>query len=204
MMNLETTELEGVVLLIPDKYDDDRGYFCETFNHEFYNKIIPDFLGTFIQDNESCSKKNVFRGFHWQAWPMQQSKLVRVVKGKIIDFVICLIKDSPNYGKYIGFELSAENRRQIFIPKGYAHGFISLEDDTIVNYKVDNYYSPKYERILNYSCIDFKMFNVDIENLIMSDKDRQSMSFGDLKDEDIFYSGKKITEENNKETDVNE
>lgn len=197
-MNLETTQLNGVVLLTPDKYDDNRGYFTETFNHEFYNKIIPDFLGTFVQDNESCSKKNVFRGFHWQAWPMQQSKLVRVVRGKIIDIVICLIKDSPDYGKYIGFELSAENRKQLFVPRGYAHGFVSLEDDTIVNYKVDNYYSPNHERTLSYSAVDFSIFGIsNTEDLIISEKDSAGALFGNLKDEDVFFLGNNTNQENN-------
>lgn len=189
-MNVYTTEFDGVILIEPTIFNDARGSFQETWNWQNYNHICKSLLNPFVQDNESFSVKGVCRGLHWQAQPFAQSKLIRCVKGKIFDIVVCLIKNSPNFGRYIAFELSAENKRQIFIPRGYAHGFIAIADENIVNYKVDNYYSPEHERCLKFDNIDINNLNIpninDL-NLIASDKDLNGVMFDELQDSDLFY-----------------
>ena len=124
---------------------DGRGYFMETFQ----DKELSNFLGyniDFCQDNESKSSKGVLRGLHYQLAPFAQTKLVRVIQGKVLDVVVDIRKDSPTFGKHIKVLLSAENKLQLFIPKGFAHGFLVLEDDTIFSYKVDSYYSAEHDR----------------------------------------------------------
>ena len=197
-MNVYTTEFDGVVLIEPNVYNDSRGSFQETWNWEQYNLICRKLLNPFVQDNESFSGLGVCRGMHWQTWPMAQSKLVRCVKGKIIDIVLCLIKNSPDFGKYIAFELSGENKRQLFIPRGYAHGFVTLDDENIVNYKVDNFYSPMHERCLRFENINLNALNIpNLENLPLncSKKDTEGLLFNELKEEDLFiYSEQELNE----------
>ncbi|MDX1651079.1 MAG: dTDP-4-dehydrorhamnose 3,5-epimerase [Brumimicrobium sp.] len=143
-MKVTHTELEGLIIIEPEFHGDERGYFIESFNRRnWQNAIInaPDF----VQDNESCSTLNVLRGLHFQAPPYEQGKLVRVVKGKVLDVAVDIRKKSPTYGKHFKAILSGENKKQIYIPPGFAHGFLTLEDQTIFSYKCTSYYNKESE-----------------------------------------------------------
>jgi dTDP-4-dehydrorhamnose 3,5-epimerase len=148
-MKLIDTALEGVVIIIPDIYSDERGYFYESFNTKSFAKLLGHDI-TFVQDNESLSHEGVIRGLHYQLPPHAQSKLVRVVRGAVWDVAVDIRKDSPTFGQSVSCELTAENGRQFFIPRGFAHGFVVLEDDTLFSYKCDNFYNPASERGLKY------------------------------------------------------
>lgn len=139
-MKVTETEIPGLKIIEPDVFGDNRGWFCETYNAERYRKAGIDV--TVVQDNESFSSKGVVRGLHWQAAPHTQAKLVRVIKGSVWDVAVDIRKGSPTFGKHVAVTLSAENRRQFFIPRGFAHGFIVLEDNTLFSYKCDNLYCP--------------------------------------------------------------
>lgn len=144
-MNFIRTQIPDVVIVEPQVHGDDRGYFVETFRAD----KLEAFLGykiNFCQDNESKSSKGVLRGLHYQLPPDAQTKLVRVIQGKVLDVAVDIRKGSPTFGKYVAVELSSENKRQLLVPRGFAHGFVVLEDDTVFAYKVDNYYSPKCDR----------------------------------------------------------
>ena len=142
-MNVIKTELEGVVIIEPRVYADSRGYFFESFSQkEFEEKVCKT---TFVQDNESKSGYGVLRGLHFQKMPYAQSKLVRVVKGKVLDIAVDIRKGSPTFGKYVATELSEENKLQFFVPRGFAHGFVVLSEEAIFQYKCDNYYAPQSE-----------------------------------------------------------
>lgn len=144
-MQFTRTKIEDVVIIDPVVHGDERGYFVETFRQD----KLEDFLGfkvDFCQDNESKSSKGVFRGLHYQLSPAAQTKLVRVIKGRVLDVAVDIRKGSPTFGEYVAVELSEENKRQLFVPRGFAHGFVVLEDDTVFAYKVDNYYSPENDR----------------------------------------------------------
>ena len=143
-MKLIETTLEGVVIIVPDIYGDERGYFYESFNTKSFTKLIGRDIA-FVQDNESLSHKGVIRGLHYQLPPHAQSKLVRVVRGSILDVVVDIRRGSPTFGKYIAVELSAENHHQLFVPRGFAHGFKVIEGDAILQYKCDNHYAPECE-----------------------------------------------------------
>ena len=143
-MEIKETEIEGVLVLSPKVFRDARGYFVETYNAERY--AAAGIGATFVQDNESMSSKGVVRGLHWQAAPFTQAKLVRVIRGAVWDVAVDIRKGSPTYGKHISVVLSAENGQQLFIPRGFAHGFVVMEDETIFSYKCDNPYSPAHER----------------------------------------------------------
>lgn len=175
-MQITKTALEGVLIIDPKIYSDGRGHFYETYNYEKYKEFIGDI--NFIQDNESLSKKGVIRGLHYQKPPFTQSKLVRVINGSVLDVIVDIRTDSPNFGKYIIIELSSKNKLQVFIPRGFAHGFISLEDNTIFNYKVDNFYDKDSECGIIYNDeflnIDWKL---DIKNITISEKDIMLQTF---------------------------
>ena len=144
-MNFIRTEIPDVVIVEPEVHGDDRGYFIETFRED----KLQNFLGysiNFCQDNESKSSKGVLRGLHYQLPPDAQTKLIRVISGKVLDICVDIREGSPTFGKHVAIELSADNKRQLFVPKGFAHGFVVLEDDTIFAYKVDSYYSPECDR----------------------------------------------------------
>ncbi|RZJ89865.1 MAG: dTDP-4-dehydrorhamnose 3,5-epimerase [Hymenobacter sp.] len=143
-MEVVQTALPGVLILIPRLLADDRGYFFETFNAKKFCELVAPVV--FCQDNESLSQKNVIRGLHYQIGESAQSKLVSVVRGAIWDVAVDLRSSSPTFKQSFGIELTSACRKQLFIPKGFAHGFLSLEDDTIVQYKVDGYYSAQDER----------------------------------------------------------
>jgi dTDP-4-dehydrorhamnose 3,5-epimerase len=143
-MKVIETFLKGCYVFEPKVFKDDRGSFFETFNKQIFKEKTGIDID-FVQDNVSISKKGVIRGLHLQKEEFAQAKLVRVFKGKILDIAVDFRKESPTFGKYFSIELTAENNKQIFIPRGFAHGFSVLEDDTIVNYKCDNYYNKDAE-----------------------------------------------------------
>lgn len=174
-MKFTRTDIQDVVLIEPFVRGDNRGYFMESFLMDKFIKEVTN--TTFVQENESCSSYGVLRGLHYQLPPHAQSKLIRVVKGKIYDVAVDIRKDSPTFGKYIGFELSGENKRQLFIPKGFAHGFVTLENNTIVQYKTDNYYAPESEGAIIWDDTKIAIeWPIEFANIILSDKDRRNVS----------------------------
>lgn len=147
-MDVVDTDISGVKIVIPDIFRDSRGYFAETYNNDRYVKCGID--ANFVQDNESCSSRGVLRGLHWQAGEHAQAKLVRVIRGAVWDVAVDIRKGSPTYGKSVSCELTADNGRQFFIPRGFAHGFVVLEDNTLFSYKCDNLYCKESERGLRF------------------------------------------------------
>lgn len=144
-MKFIRTSIPDIIIIEPQVHGDDRGYFVETFRAD----KLEDFLGykiNFTQDNESKSSRGVLRGLHYQLPPHAQTKLVRVIQGRVLDVAVDIRKNSPTFGQHDCVELSAENKKQMLVPRGFAHGFVVLEDDTIFAYKVDNYYSPECDR----------------------------------------------------------
>ena len=137
-MEIIQTEIEGVVILKPRVFEDDRGYFFETYSKREFDKQVREI--NFVQDNESKSQYGVVRGLHYQKWPFTQSKLVRVLHGRVLDIAVDIRQGSPSYGKYVSVELSGDNRLQLFIPRGFAHGFAVLSKDAVFQYKCDEFY----------------------------------------------------------------
>ena len=171
-MTFTRTEIPDVVVIEPTVHGDSRGYFVETFRQD----KLEEFLGykiNFCQDNESKSSKGVLRGLHYQLPPHAQTKLVRVIQGRVLDVAVDIRRNSPTFGKYVAVLLSAENKKQLLVPRGFAHGFVVLEDDTIFAYKVDNYYSPQCDRGIAF---DDENLNIDWilekEELNLSAKDK--------------------------------
>lgn len=148
-MEIIETALPGVLILQPKVFADDRGYFMETFRSDLFEKIGIDL--NFVQDNESKSKANVLRGLHFQLPPFAQGKLVRVLSGAVLDVAVDIRRASPNFGKWIAVEITAENKKQMLIPTGFAHGFLTLADDTIFAYKCTNYYNKNSERSIRWN-----------------------------------------------------
>ncbi|MEE0235013.1 MAG: dTDP-4-dehydrorhamnose 3,5-epimerase [Bacteroidales bacterium] len=183
-MHVIRTEIEGLVILEPRVFEDRRGYFFESFSErEFAEAVGPVH---FVQDNESKSSYGVLRGLHFQKPPYAQAKLVRVVKGCVLDVAVDLRKGSPTYGKYEAVELSEMNRRQLFIPRGFAHGFCVLSDEVIFQYKCDNYYSPQSEGAVRWDDPDLSIdWRIPAEDVVLSEKDRAHPALKDL--EDVFY-----------------
>ena len=174
-MKIITTNINGVYLIKPRIFKDDRGVFFESFNEQIFKKKIDSKLN-FVQDNQSLSYKGVLRGLHFQKPPHAQAKLVSVFKGCVIDVVVDLRKDSVTYGKYILEELSEYNNHQLFVPKGMAHGFLTLEDNTIFSYKCSGFYHKESEDSLlwNDSTLNIKWPN---SNPILSKKDENAKKF---------------------------
>lgn len=175
-MKFTRTDIPDVVLIEPIVRGDNRGYFMEAFLLDKFLKEVTN--TTFVQENESCSSYGVLRGLHYQLPPHAQAKLVRVVKGKIYDVAVDIRKNSPTFGKYVGFELSGENKRQLFVPRGFAHGFVTLEDDTIVQYKTDNYYAPDSEGAIIWDdqIIDIN-WPIEFDKINLSKKDQNNLPF---------------------------
>ncbi len=178
-MEVIKTEIEGLIIVRPKIYRDNRGYFTESFSQkEFEQKVCNT---VFVQDNESCSKYGVLRGLHFQKPPFAQAKLVRVVKGNILDIAVDIRKDSPTYGKHVAVELSHENKLQIFIPQGFAHGFIVLSNEAICQYKCDNYYSPAHSEGVKWDDEDLNIdWKLPVEDIILSEKDKINPPFSEL------------------------
>ena len=174
IMTYIETEILGVWIIEPKVFKDARGYFMEAWKKAEFEEHIGKV--EFVQDNESCSSKGVLRGLHYQLAPYSQSKLVRVIKGCVLDVAVDLRKGSPTFGKYVAVELSDENKRQFFIPQGFAHGFHVMSEEAVFTYKVDNPYAPTHERGLRFDDptvgVDWKITEPAILNL--SDKDRNA------------------------------
>ena len=172
MINIIDTKIKDVKIIEPQVYKDERGYFFESYNEkEFHNKIGKI---NFIQDNESFSKFGTLRGLHFQKNPYEQSKLVRVIKGEIQDVVVDIRIESLTYLKYLSIKLSEKNKKQIFIPKGFAHGFLVLSDEAIVSYKVDNFYNFKYESGIRYDDLKLKInWELGQNKIHLSNKDKK-------------------------------
>ena len=175
-MKTQTTEIEGIVIIEPQVFGDSRGYFMETYQKEKYAAAGIDV--TFVQDNESMSRYGVVRGLHYQAEPFAQAKLIRVVSGRVLDVAVDIRKDSPTFGKVFTLELSSENKLQLFLPHGIAHGFAVLSETAVFTYKCDNFYAPQYERTIRFDdptlAIDWK---IPINERIISDKDKKGVAF---------------------------
>ena len=172
-MQIKKVFIDDVLILIPSVFDDNRGYFFESYNKKLLDTTIDI---AFVQDNESMSQKGVLRGLHFQKPPYAQGKLVRVITGSVLDVVVDLRKKSSTYGKHFKHILSAENKNQIYVPKGFAHGFLVLENDTIFSYKCTDYYHKEAECSLQWNDTTL---NIDwnIENPIISEKDKTAENF---------------------------
>ncbi len=178
-MQFIAQSIPDVLLIEPDVHGDERGYFIETFRQDKFEQAT-GYSVKFIQDNESKSAKGVLRGLHYQLAPFAQSKLVRVIEGKVLDIAVDIRHGSPTFGQHVSVELSDANKHQLFIPRGFAHGFVVLSDTAIFSYKVDNYYSPKNDRGIafddNTLAIDWQLPK---ELLQLSDKDTRQAEFSE-------------------------
>ena len=176
-MEIINTEIEGLLIIEPTVFKDDRGYFFESYNEQRYHEV--GIMDVFVQDNQSCSQKGVVRGLHFQKPPFAQAKIVRVLRGAVLDFAVDIRKGSPTYGKYVSTLLTADNFRQFYIPEGFAHGFTALEDNSVFAYKCSNFYNKASE-----GCILFndKDLNIDwqVESPITSEKDLYGERFADF------------------------
>ena len=169
-MEIIKTSIEGLVIIQPKIFQDERGYFMESYKESVIKENFPDIH--FIQDNESKSSYGVLRGLHFQRPPFEQTKLVRVIDGEVLDVAVDLRIDSPTYGKWESIILSGENKKQFFIPKGFAHGFIVLSKEAVFSYKVDNPYAPNYESGIKFNDETLNInWKLPIEEIIVSSKD---------------------------------
>jgi dTDP-4-dehydrorhamnose 3,5-epimerase len=181
-MNYKSTNIQGVYVIEPRLFPDARGYFFEAFKQSEFDEHIGHV--DFVQDNESKSSYGVLRGLHYQKGDYSQAKLVRVIKGKVVDVAVDLRKSSPTFGQHVMVELSDENHRQFFIPRGFAHGFLVLSKEAIFTYKVDNVYAPQYEASIRFNdpALDIQ-WPISESDVLTSEKDLQGKDF---KDADYF------------------
>jgi len=187
-MEFIKTEISEVYIIKPKVFGDERGYFMETFKDELFRKEVCD--TTFVQDNESKSKYGVLRGLHYQLPPFAQSKLVRVLQGKVLDVAVDIRKDSPTFGKYVSVELSEENKLQFFIPRGFAHGFVVLSDSAVFAYKVDNLYAPNSEASIKFDDPELNIsWRLNPSEMIVSEKDAKAKKFSEAI---LFDSNEKL------------
>ena len=179
-MNIIKTDIEGVVVIEPRVFEDDRGYFFESFSErEFLAEV---FDCHFVQSNEAKSSYGVVRGLHFQLPPHAQSKLVRVAKGRVLDVAVDIRKSSPTFGRYVAVELSDENHRQIFIPRGFAHGYSVLSEEAVVEYKCDNYYAPESEGAIAWDDAELAIdWQVPEDKIILSAKDQKHPTLAECK-----------------------
>ena len=175
MINVIKTEIDGVVIIEPKVFGDARGYFFESFSERDFNEAMTPILGhgiKFVQDNESMSSYGVMRGLHFQTMPYTQSKLVRCVKGAVLDVAVDIRKGSPTYGQHVAVELTEDNHRQFFVPRGFAHGFSVLSETAVFQYKCDNFYAPANDG--GVSIVDDSLgidWRIPVENALLSEKD---------------------------------
>jgi dTDP-4-dehydrorhamnose 3,5-epimerase len=171
-MNIIKTEIEGVLFLTPKLFEDERGYFFESFSSREFEQAVPGTV--FVQENEAKSTFGVLRGLHLQKAPHAQAKLVRAVKGRVLDVAVDVRVGSPTFGRHVARELSGENKCQLFIPRGFAHGYVVLSEEAIVQYKCDAYYAPSHEMGIRFDdpdlCIDWQL---RADQLILSGKDEK-------------------------------
>lgn len=171
-MEVKKTDIEGPLIIEPKVFHDARGYFFESWTQRSYDEVIGKI--DFVQDNESKSTRGVIRGLHFQRPPFAQSKLVRCVLGSVLDVIVDIRRDSPTFGQHVSVELSADSHRQLFVPKGFAHGFAVLSDEAIFQYKCDSYYAPQADGGI--SLLDHNLgidWRIPLEEAILSDKDRK-------------------------------
>jgi len=176
-MDVSKTDLEGIYIITPDIYEDDRGYFFESYNKSKFDAL--DITEHFVQDNQSKSDKGVLRGLHFQHPPFSQSKLVRVIKGSVLDVVLDIRKKSPTYGRYFSVILDEMKKKMLYIPVGFAHGFLTLEDNTVFAYKCSNIYNKLSDDTLLWNDINLNI-NWNIKNPILSEKDKNGKKFADF------------------------
>ena len=183
-MNIIETKIHGLLIIEPKIFSDERGWFMESFNEQKFAEALTERglpVPKFVQDNHSMSKKGVLRGLHFQIPPHAQGKLVRVVQGKAWDVAVDIRKYSPTYGEWVGVELSGENHKMFWIPEGFAHGFVALEDNTQFLYKTTDYYAKEYERSIVWDDSDLKInWPLDINKVLLSDKDNESEPFNNI------------------------
>ena len=170
-MKFTKTKIEGLIIIEPRVFGDERGYFLESFNLKKFEETICPIK--FIQDNESKSSKGVLRGLHFQKPPFHQAKLVRCVEGNVLDVAVDIRKGSPTYGKHIAVELSGENKKQLFVPRGFAHGFSVLSETAVFAYKVDNDYAPEYDAGIRWNDTNLNInWGLEENNILISGKDK--------------------------------
>ena len=178
------TEIEGVYVLEPRVFRDARGYFFESWRQADFDQHIGRHV-EFIQDNESKSSYGVLRGLHYQKGEYSQAKLVRVIRGRVLDVAVDIRKSSPTFGKYVAVELSEDNKRQLFIPRGFAHGFLVLSDEAVFTYKVDNVYAPQHEASIRWNDKDINIeWPISADDVLTTEKDLLKAT--SLKDADVF------------------
>lgn len=181
-MKVISQKIPDVKIFEPIIFGDDRGYFTETFRKDIFEEAV-GYKINFVQDNESSSSKGILRGLHYQISPYSQAKLVRVIEGKVLDICLDIRKSSSTFGEYVAVELSSENKYQLFVPHGFAHGFVVLSEKAIFSYKVDSYYAPNFERGIAFDDQDLSIdWQLPKESLILSDKDKSHPSLADSKD----------------------
>ena len=175
-MKMTKTEIEDLIVIEPKTFGDDRGYFLESFNKKWFNENVTE--TNFIQDNESKSSRGVLRGLHFQMPPFSQSKLVRVIQGEVLDVVVDLRKESKTYGRTYSIILNSENKKQLFVPRGFGHGFSVLSESAIFSYKVDNHYSPEHEGgiIWNDKTLNID-WNLNSSEVKLAEKDKKLQAF---------------------------
>ena len=181
-MKFITQSIPEVILIDPTIHGDDRGYFVETFRQDLFDKAV-GYKVNFVQDNESQSTKGVLRGLHYQLPPYAQAKLVRVIEGSVLDVAVDIRKSSPTFGKHVAVELTSNNKHQLFVPYGFAHGFVVLSDSATFTYKVDNYYAPEHDRGIVFDDKDLAIdWQLSLDILQLSDKDKNQPTLADAKD----------------------
>ena len=181
-MKFTPQSIKDVILIEPTIHGDDRGYLIETFRQDLLEKAI-GYQVSFIQDNESKSSKGVLRGLHYQLPPYTQAKLVRVIKGSVLDVAVDIRKSSSTFGQHVSLELTAQNKHQLFVPHGFAHGFVVLSDSATFAYKVDNYYAPEHDRGIAFDDKELKInWQLSAEELQLSDKDKTHPTLESTKD----------------------
>ncbi|HLV38820.1 dTDP-4-dehydrorhamnose 3,5-epimerase [Xanthomarina sp.] len=180
-MTVLETKLQGCFILEPRIFEDERGYFFESFNQEKFNRAT-SLNVNFIQDNESYSTKGVLRGLHYQTGDFAQAKLVRVIKGSVLDIAVDIRKESPTFGQYVALELTEDNKKQLYIPRGFAHGFVVLSETAIFSYKCDNYYNKESEGGIIYNDPTLNIdWQLPEKSLLVSEKDRVLPKLADAK-----------------------
>ena len=180
-MKFTPQSISDVILIEPAVHSDGRGYFMESFKQDVFENAL-GYKVDFIQDNESKSKKGVLRGLHYQLPPYSQAKLVRVIEGSVLDVAVDIRKSSATYGKQVTIELTGENKKQLFIPRGFAHGFVVLSNSAIFSYKVDNNYTPQHEHTILWNDVDLNIdWHLDDMTPSLSNKDKDGVSFQNAK-----------------------
>ena len=178
-MKFVETKISDLIIIEPTVFGDARGYFLESYNQKKFEEVVGK--TSFVQDNESKSSKGVLRGLHFQKPPFAQAKLVRCIEGKVIDVAVDIRKGSPTYGKHVSVELSGENKRQLFVPRGFAHGFSVLSESAVFAYKVDNTYAPAFDSGIKYDDSDLNInWGLTNNEVQLSIKDKSLPAFKDL------------------------